>query len=102
MANHGLRTTGVHTGNFGYAKVKGKPGELDLTKEILNTENLRIPDRDDAFTRMQIAYDTTEDPKMKKVLGEMLRSREASCTQPEVKPMSKPLSPYWDSVRETR
>ena len=34
MSNHGLRTTGVHTGNFGYAKVKGKPGELDLTKEL--------------------------------------------------------------------
>jgi hypothetical protein len=49
MSTHGLRTTGTHTGNFGRAKCKGNPGELDLTKEILNKDNLRIPDRDEAL-----------------------------------------------------
>jgi hypothetical protein len=102
MSNHGLRTTGTHTGNFGYAKVKGKPGELDLTKEILNRDNLRIPDRDEAFTLLRNAYNQTEDPRMKKVLGEMLRAREATLKQPQVKPMSKLPSPYWDYVKETR
>ena len=102
MSNHGLRTTGTHTGNFGYAKVKGKPGELDLTKEILNRDNLRIPPKESSFTLMQIAYNKTDDPRMKQVLGEMLRSRNATLRQPEVKQEGRPASPYWDYVKETR
>ena len=51
-ANHGLRTTGRPTGNFGRQKVQGKRDSLDLTKEILNRENLRIPQRDEAFTKL--------------------------------------------------
>ena len=75
--SHGLRTTGVHTGNFGYAKVKGKPGDLDLTKEILNREDLRIPERDEAFTKLVVAYNTTDDPKLKAGLWEILKRRRA-------------------------
>jgi hypothetical protein len=101
MANHGLRTTGVHTGNFGYAKVKGKPGDLDLTKEILNKENLRIPDRDEAFTKLVIAYNTTDDPKLKASLWEILKRRRATIQPIEVKPCS-PDTTHWDLIKLTR
>ena len=101
-ANHGLRTTGTHTGNFGYAKVKGKPGELDLTKEILNRENLRIPQRDEAFTRLVTAYNTTTDEKLRAALWEMLRARKATLQPTKVKPMEKPSSEFAEYCRLTR
>jgi hypothetical protein len=71
-ANHGLRTTGTHTGNFGKAKVQGKRETLDLTKEILNKENLRIPNRQEAHARLAEAYEKTTDPRLKKFLSEEL------------------------------
>jgi len=101
MANHGLRTTGVHTGNFGYAKVKGKPGELDLTKEILNKENLQIPDRDVAFTRLVEAYNTSDDPKLRATLWEMLKRRRATLQPIEVKPCN-PDTTHWDLIKLSR
>ena len=67
--NHGPRTTGTHTGNFGRAKVQGKRGELDLTKEILNKENLRIPNREEAYSRLMEAYQKTTDKRLKQVLA---------------------------------
>ena len=103
MANsHGLRTTGTHTGNFGYAKVKGKPGELDLTKEILTRDNLRIPDRDEVYSRLVQAYNTTVDPKLKAGLWEILKKRIAT-----VKPSKPPVSvqveeTHWDTIKRTR
>ena len=100
--NHGLRTTGTHTGNFGKAKVKGKPGELDLTKEILNRDNLRIPSPQDAFTRLEIAYNTTTDPKLRAFLAEQLAKRKAATTQPKVKPNERPRSPFWEEVSIVR
>lgn len=100
--SHGLRTTGTHTGNFGRAKVKGKPGDLDLTKEILSKENLRIPDRDEAFTKLVIAYNTTDDLKLKAALWEMLKRRRATLQTTEVKPNERSSSPYWESVRRVR
>ena len=100
--NHGLRTTGTHTGNFGKAKVKGKPGELDLTKEILNRDNLRIPTQADAFTRLEIAYNTTQDPKLRAFLAEELAKRKATVTQPKVQPNERPRSPYWEEVSLVR
>ena len=101
-ANHGLRTTGRPTGNFGRPKQKGKPGELDLTKEILSKENLRIPDRDVAFTRMWDAYNTTTDPKLKEFLWETLKRRKATLQQTEVKPMKRLPSPHWDQIKQCR
>jgi hypothetical protein len=71
-ANHGLRTTGTHTGNFGRAKVQGKRGELDLTPKILNKDNLRIPNREEAYSRLQEAYEKTNDRKLRKFLAEEL------------------------------
>jgi hypothetical protein len=100
-SNHGLRTTGTHTGNFGYAKVKGKPGELDLTKEILSKDNLRIPPRDEAFTRLVEAYNKSSDPRLKATLWDMLKQRKATL-QPIVVKHEAPTSEYWEMVRRVR
>ena len=102
MTTHGLRTTGRPTGNFGKNKVKGKPGELDLTKEILSKENLQIPNRDAAFTRLVEAYNTSEDPKLRATLWEMLKRRRATLQPIQVKHNARPASPYWDNVRRIR
>ena len=101
MSNHGLRTTGRPTGNFGRAKCKGKPGELDLTKEILNRENLRIPGRDEAFTRLVEAYNKTTDPRLKATLWDMLKQRKATL-QPIVVKHGTPVSEFGDYCRRTR
>ena len=102
MANHGLRTTGRPTGNFGRPKQKGKPGELDLTNEILNKEDLRIPERDEAFTKLVTAYNTTTDPKLKAGLWEILKRRRATLQPTKVKPNELPVSEYWEIVRRVR
>ena len=102
MSNHGLRTTGTHTGNFGRAKCKGKPGELDLTKEILSRENLRIPNRDDAYAKLVEAYNITTDVRLKATLWEMLKRRKATLQPIKVKPNERPVSEYWEMVREVR
>jgi hypothetical protein len=103
MANHGLRTTGRPTGNFGRNKVQGKPGDLDLTKEILNKENLRIPDRDDAFTRLVEAYNKSTDPKLRKTLWEMLRKRRATLhSQPNTNTNEDTTADFWEMVRLVR
>jgi hypothetical protein len=100
--NHGLRTTGTHTGNFGKAKVQGKRETLDFSSTILNRDNLRIPTQADAFTRLQIAYDTTSDVKLKAFLAEQLAKRKAATTLPKVQPNERPRSPYWEEIRQVR
>ena len=75
--NHGLRTKGTHTGNFGRAKVQGKRDSLDLTKEILNKDDLRIPNRQEAYARLAEAYEKTTDPKLKRFLEEELAKARA-------------------------
>jgi hypothetical protein len=101
MSNHGLRTTGTHTGNFGYAKVKGKPGELDLTKEILNRDNLRIPNPDEGFTLLVEAYNKTTDPRLKATLWDMLKKRKATL-QPTVIKHESPVSEFGEYCRRVR
>jgi len=101
-ANHGLRTTGTHTGNFGRQKVQGKRETLDLTKEILNRENLRIPDPNESYTKLVVAYNTTTDAKLKAALWEMLRARKATLQPIKVKPMVKPASEFAEYCRLTR
>ena len=102
MANHGLRTTGTHTGNFGRQKVQGKRDSLDLTKEILSRENLRIPQRDEAFTKLVEAYNTTDDARLKAGLWEILKRRKATLQPTEVKTNERPVSEYWQMVRNVR
>lgn len=100
--NHGLRTTGVHTGNFGRPKVQGKPGDLDLTSDILSRENLRIPPRDEAFTKLEHAYNVTTDPKLKAGLWEILKRRRATVQPVKVQPNQRPASEYWDRIKQVR
>ena len=100
--SHGLRTTGTHTGNFGRAKVQGRPGDLDLTADILNREDLRIPERDEAFTKLVIAYNTTDDPRLKAGLWEILKRRKAQVQPTEVKPNERPRAEFWEMVRNVR
>ena len=75
--NHGLRTTGTHTGNFGRAKVQAKRENLDLTPEILNRDNLRIPSRQEALARLVEAHEKTTDPRLKRFLAEELAKARA-------------------------
>ena len=98
---HGLRTTGTHTGNFGRAKVKGVPGELDLTPDILNRDNLRIPARDEAFTRLVEAYNKSSDPRLKATLWDMLKQRKATL-QPTVIKHETPTSEFGEYCRRVR
>ena len=100
--SHGLRTTGTHTGNFGRAKVQGRPGDLDLTADILNREDLRIPERDEAFTKLVIAYNTTDDPRLKAGLWEILKRRRAQVQPTEVKQNERPSAEFWEMVRNVR
>lgn len=102
MANHGLRTTGTHTGNFGKAKVQGKRESLDLTKEILKKDNLRIPDRDEAYSKLVEAYNATTDPRLKAGLWELLKRRKATLQPIKVKSVECSDSPYWENIRRIR
>ena len=89
-------------GNFGAARVQGKRESLDLTKEILNREELRIPSREESFRRLREAYLKTKDPRLKSTLAEFLRVREAAIRVREEKPMMKPASGYWEMVKRLR
>jgi hypothetical protein len=102
MANHGLRTTGTHTGNFGRNKIQAKKETLDLTKDILAKENLRIPDRDEAYSKLVQAYNATTDPKLKAGLWELLKRRKATLQPIKVKPNESPVSEYWENIRRVR
>jgi len=100
--NHGLRTTGRPTGNFGRNKLQAKRETLDLTKEILNRDNLRIPHRDEAFTRLEIAYHKTTDPKLRAFLAEQLAKRRATLQPTVVTPMQRMPAPHWDRIKAVR
>ena len=89
-------------GNFGSARIQGKRETLDLSGTILNRENLRIPTKDAAFTRLQDAYDKTTDLKLKAFLAEQLAKRKAATTPPKVTPNERPRAPYWEEVRRVR
>ena len=88
-------------GNFGAARIKANPGDLDLTKEILSKDNLRIPSRDEAFTRLVEAYNKASDPRLKATLWDMLKKRKATL-QPTVIKHDTPTSEYWEMVRRVR
>ena len=102
MATHGLRTTGRPTGNFGRSKIQAKKESLDLTKGILSRENLRIPDPEESYAKLVLAYNTTTDPKLKASLWEILKRRKATLQPVEVKSLERPDSPYWSHIRRVR
>jgi hypothetical protein len=86
-------------GNFGAARIQGKRESLDLTKEILNRENLRIPDPNESYNKLVIAYNTTTDAKLKAALWDMLKKRKATLQQVKVKPQEKPDTTHWDQIK---
>lgn len=102
MSDHGLRTTGRHTGNFGRAKVQGKRESLDLSSNLLKKENLKVPDPKEAYLRLAQAYEATDDPKLKEFLGEQLRQRRATRIRPENFAVSKPSREHWEEVKRVR
>jgi hypothetical protein len=81
--------------------VQAKRDTLDLTPEILNRDNLRIPNREEAFARLAQAYNTTTDPRLKADLWEMLRVRIATVTPRKEAPV-RTQETFWDEVRRTR
>ena len=89
-------------GNYGAPKVQAKKESLDLTKEILSRDNLRIPQRDEAFTKLVEAYNTTDDARLKAELWEILKRRKATLQPTEVKTNERPVSEYWEMVRAVR
>ena len=99
---HGLRTTGRPTGNFGKPKVQGKKETLDLSKGTLAKDNLRIPDRDEAYAKLVQAYNQTTDQRLKATLWDLLKRRRATLQATEVKPNERPSSPYWEDIRRVR
>lgn len=96
-----LRTSGNLNGNFGNPKVQAKRETLDLTKEILTRDNLRIPDRDDAYERLVEAYNKTTDARLKRGLWDMLKQRKATLTAHCPAPTPR-VETIWDEIRETR
>jgi hypothetical protein len=99
----GLRTTGTHTGNFGRAKVQGKPGELYLTKDILNKENLKIAGPGEGLRRLIEAYNKTSDPRLKRSLLQIIREKKASqVNKSTVAPKEEVGETVWDHIRKVR
>ena len=96
-----LRTEGQVTGNFGRPKVQAKRDTLDLTKEILTKDNLRIPNRDDAYERLVEAYNTTTDARLKRGLWDMLKQRKATLTAHCPAPTPR-VETVWDEIALTR
>jgi hypothetical protein len=101
MSNHGLRTTGRPNGNFGAARIQAKKESLDLTKEILAKDNLRIPDPDQAYAKLVEAYNATADSKLKATLWDMLKKRKATLQKVVVKPSVCDRT-HWDLIKLTR
>ena len=54
--DHGLRTKGVHTGNFGYAKVKAGSKLSDLGYS--DKDVIRIARREDYIKKMILLFET--------------------------------------------
>lgn len=66
-----LRTQGVVSGNFGRAKVKSGSSLKELG--ITNVKVVKCTKQDDYLTRLYKAFDTTEDPKLKKFIYTEIR-----------------------------
>ena len=67
-----LRTTGNITGNFGRAKsIAGSPlNEIGMS----NKETIKCATQDDYLNRLYVAFDETEDSKLKKFIYEQIRN----------------------------
>ena len=72
MANHGLRTTGTHTGNFGRAKVQAGARLNDIG--MTNAEVVNVTRPEDFEKRLSEALGKTEDARLKEFIGEQLKA----------------------------
>ena len=61
--DHGLRTTGAYTGNWGKGAVKAGSSLRDLG--VTSAEVINITTQDDYLKRMYDAWEATEDPRLK-------------------------------------
>ena len=73
-----LRTSGRLTGNFGRSKVEAKPGVYEVSKKTMSLDNIKIVDPKEYYARIAIAYKETNDPKLKRTLLTILKSRAAT------------------------
>lgn len=96
-----LRTQGRVTGNFGRNKVEGKRQILELSKEVLSKEGLRIPSRQEVYSRLQDAYNITTDPSLKKFILSELKKRDVQRSRPKVL-TCEVRSEFWEEVRRVR
>lgn len=58
-----LRTEGVVSGNFGRAKVKAGSPLRDIG--VTNAKVVKVATQEDYLKRLYIAYEATDDPKLK-------------------------------------
>jgi hypothetical protein len=73
-----LRTSGRLTGNFGKSKVKANPGVYEVSKKTLTLDDIKIVNPKEYYGRIAIAYKQTNDPKLKRTLLDILKSRVAT------------------------
>ena len=97
----GRKKSEHRNGNYGASKIQAKKDTLDLTKDILAKENLRIPDPDQAYAKLVEAYNATTDSKLKAGLWELLKRRKATLQPIEVKPTVCDRT-HWDQIQLTR
>lgn len=67
-----LRTSGNITGNFGKSKVKAGStlNELGMT----NAKNVKCATQDEYLNRLYLAFDNTDDPKLKQFIYTEIRN----------------------------
>ena len=67
-----LRTEGRVSGNFGRNKVRA--GSILSEIGMTDAKVVKIATKDDYLNRMYLAFETTEDPKLKKFCYEEIRN----------------------------
>ena len=73
-----LRTSGRLTGNFGKNKVEAKPGVYEVSKKTMSLDDIKIVNPKEYYARIHVAFEKTNDPKLKKNLFEILKVRAAT------------------------
>ena len=96
-----LRTQGRVTGNFGRNRVEGKRTTLELSKQTLSKDNLKVPSPTDVYDRLREAYHKTDDAGLKRFLfGEIRKQELRKVTTSFSKPPVS--SEFWEEVKRVR
>ena len=72
-----LRTSGRLTGNFGRNRVVIGDSH-QVSKKTLTLDEIKIVDPKEYYTRICLAYKQTNDPKLKRTLLNIIKSRAAT------------------------